>query len=378
MNAVKTIHHSDVVGSMLRPHYLVEARAALQAAGGADRPAAQAALSEAEDRAVDEALAIQEDAGVEVVTDGEMRRGAFFEFFFSGMTGMSQLEGQGITFHRPNGEAIEIPISFTLAEQVRASECPGVQEFKYANSKADREVKVCLPSPGMLWPFWNDQSRQAYSDPFDLLHDVRDVVADWMRELAAAGCTNIQLDAPELATAFADETFREGQLRTRGIDPERFIEVVTEIVASLGAIDLPGVTKTMHVCKGNYAESFLAFGGYDAFAEKVFTLANAFDVYHLEYDDEHSGDFSPLKKLPDDKVAVLGLVSTRWATIEDKDQLKRRIAEAAQFHPQEHLAIATQCGFASGAETAEARLFDYETQAVKLRLVAEVAGEVWG
>jgi 5-methyltetrahydropteroyltriglutamate--homocysteine methyltransferase len=377
MSAVKTVHHADVIGSMLRPHYLAEARSALDAAGDGDRSAAQAALREAEDRAVDEALAIQEGVALEVVTDGEMRRRTFFDFFFSGMTGMKPLPGRSMTFRRPDGGTIEIPVPFTMTDRVGASSCPGVEEFAYASAKTDREIKVTLPSPGLMWPFWNDQSRDAYPDVFDLMADVRDVVADWMRELADAGCTNMQLDAPELATAFADEAFREGHLRARGIDPDRFLDVGTEVVGSLGALELPGVTKTMHVCKGNEPEAFLGFGSYDAFAEKVFKEADGFDIYHLEYDDEHSGDFSPLKKLPDDKVAVIGLVSTRWAALEDKDELKRRIDEAARFHPKEQLGIATQCGFASAAQTAEDRLFTYETQTEKLQLVVDVAREVW-
>jgi 5-methyltetrahydropteroyltriglutamate--homocysteine methyltransferase len=381
---VAPIHHADVVGSMLRPHYLVDARNAMYAAGASGDQeaigAAAAGLREAEDRAIDEAVLIQENAGLDVVTDGEMRRATFFDFFSSGMSGLAMMPGSTVRFVGQDGAvAMEVVVPFTVTEKVTARTCPGVEEFRYTRSRTEADVKVCLPSPLLMMAnFWNDNSRDAYPDPFDLAIDARDAIVDWMRELADAGCTNIQLDAPELATAYADERFREEDLRSRGIDPERFLTLGTELIASLGAVDLPGVSKTMHVCKGNGTQSWIGTGGYDAFAEHVFNEAGGFDVYHLEYDDERSGDFSPLGNLPDEKVAVLGLVSTKWVALEDREMLQRRIEDAARFHPIEHLAVATQCGFASAAETAEDRKVTYDTQVAKLGLVADVAHEVWG
>lgn len=386
MTGTRTIHHANVVGSMLRPHQLVEARRAVYAAraaaheqaGGDAVDEAAASLREAEDRAVDEALGIQEDAGLGIVTDGEMRRVTFFDFFISGMTGLSMIPGATVRFHGHNGEAMQVVVPFSVTDKVSAATCLGVVEFLYARSRTVREVKVCLPSPLlMMTNFWNEHSREAYPDPFDLAVDARDAVAEWMCELAAAGCTQIQIDTPELAAAHADALHRERTLATKGIDPVRFLDFGTELIASLGKVELPGVTKTMHVCKGNGTQSWLASGGYAAFAENVFARADGFDVYHLEHDDERSGDFEPLKQLPDDKVAVLGMVSTKWTALEAKDELKRRIDEAARFHPKEHLAIATQCGFASAAETAEDRKVTYQTQTDKLRLIIEVASEVW-
>jgi methionine synthase II (cobalamin-independent) len=384
-----TIYHANVVGSMLRSHELIDARTAFYAARSANqnqdpirtRSAQDAlmALRNAEDRAVDEALRIQEDAGLEIVTDGEMRRATFFDFFISGMTGLGMMPGSTVTFHGHNGVAMELQVPFTVVDRVAATTCPGVEEFRYARRKTQRQVKVCLPSPLlMMTNFWNDNSREAYPDPFDLAIDARDAVAGWMRELAGAGCTQIQIDAPELAVVHADAHFRDAVLTPQGIDPERLMEFGTELVGSLGELDLPGVTKTLHVCKGNGTQSWLASGGYEAFAERVFARANAFDVYHLEYDDERSGSFEPLRELDDDKVAVLGLVSTKWTALEDRDELKRRIADATRFHPKENLALATQCGFASAAETAEDRKITYQTQADKLKLVVEVAAQVWG
>jgi 5-methyltetrahydropteroyltriglutamate--homocysteine methyltransferase len=263
-----------------------------------------------------------------------------------------------------------------VTEKVTARECPGVDEFRYAAARADRPVKVTVPSPMMMLGFWSEHSRDVYPDPFELAADAAEAVKGWMRELAAAGCTYLQVDAPELNEAYADESVRADYER-RGISADEFIAVGTELVGSLAEVDLPGVTLAMHVCKGNGTQSWIASGGYDEFSKHVFTRASGFDIFHLEYDDERSGSFEPLANLPDDKVAVLGLVSTKWTALESADDLKRRVDEAAQFHPKEQLALATQCGFASANETAQDRLITEETQRDKLRLVADVARDIW-
>jgi 5-methyltetrahydropteroyltriglutamate--homocysteine methyltransferase len=157
-----------------------------------------------------------------------------------------------------------------------------------------------------------------------------------------------------------------------GVDEFRYASARAE-----RPVKVTGVTLAMHVCKGNGTQSWIASGGYDEFSKHVFTRASGFDIFHLEYDDERSGSFEPLANLPDDKVAVLGLVSTKWTALESADDLKRRVDEAAQFHPKEQLALATQCGFASANETAQDRLITEETQRDKLRLVADVARDIW-
>jgi 5-methyltetrahydropteroyltriglutamate--homocysteine methyltransferase len=332
-----------------------------------------------EDRAVDDALRIQEEAGVDVVTDGEMRRDVFFDFFIKGLTGLSMLPGIKVQFHSGDSDlAMEFQIPFTVTERVTALACPAVEEFRYASARTAKPVKVTLPSPMMILGFWNEQSRDAYPDPFELAQDAAAAVRGWVRELADAGCKYIQIDAPELNEAYADERVR-ADYESRGIDPGAFIELGTELVGTIADVDVPGdVRKAMHVCKGNGTQSWIAEGGYDEFSKRVFKRAGNFDVFHLEYDDERSGGFEPLANLPDDKVAVLGLISTKWVDLEDPAVLKQRIEDAARFHPKEQLALATQCGFASAAETADQRLITDSTQRDKLRLVASVARDVWG
>jgi 5-methyltetrahydropteroyltriglutamate--homocysteine methyltransferase len=350
---------ADVVGSLLRPDYLVDAR------------------PEAFDRAVDEALRLQEAAGVDVVTDGEMRRRVFFDFFVSGLDGLSPLPAYTVRFHghRPE-DAMEVTIPFTVTERIRARPCPGLAEFCYAAARTSLPVKVTLPSPMMILGFWNERSRDAYADPFELAADAADAVRGWMRELADAGCRYIQVDAPELAEAYADERVR-AEYEERGISAGRFLEVGSELVCGLGDVDLPGVTLAMHLCKGNGTQSWIVEGGYENLAAGIFERATGFDRFLLEYDDARSGSFEPLRELPDDRVAVLGLVSTKWTELEDLDVLRARVEDAARFHPLDRLAVSTQCGFASASETAEQRRITRDTQAAKLKLVADLARTVW-
>jgi 5-methyltetrahydropteroyltriglutamate--homocysteine methyltransferase len=369
----RTIHRADVVGSMLRPPRLVEARRAMRA--GEVEPEDYRAI---EDAAVDEAIRIQERAGVDVVTDGEMRRDIFFDFFISGLSGVSFIPAQTIRFHgHREDDGMEVTIPFSVTERIEARACPAVAEFAYARERTSLPVKVTLPSPMMILGFYGDASREAYPDPFDLAIDAAAIVRRWIGELADAGCAYIQIDAPELAEAYVSDDIRK-DYAARGIDPTRFLELGTELVAGLAEAERGDALLGMHVCKGNGTQSWIAEGGYDAFAENVFRRAAGYDVFHLEYDDERSGTFEALQHLSDDKIAVLGLVSTKWVALEDPALLRARIEEAARYHPLEHLALAPQCGFASAAETAEARKVTEATQVDKLRLVAEVAHEVWG
>ena len=366
------MYRADVVGSLLRPDDLVQARAQLF-----EGRLAPDAFERVADRAVDEALRLQESAGVDVATDGEMRRAVFFDFFVSGLEGLSPLPAYTVRFHgrRPE-DAMEVTIPFTVTERIRPRVCPGVAEFRYASARTSLPVKVTLPSPMMILGFWNERSRDAYPDPFELASDAATAVRGWIRDLADAGCRYIQIDAPELAEAYADEHVR-AEYEQRGISAERFLAVGTELVCGLGDVDLPGVTLAMHLCKGNGTQSWVAEGGYEALAGEVFRRAAGFDRFLLEYDDDRSGSFEPLRHLPDNTVAVLGLVSTKWTELERADALLARIDDAARFHPRDRLAVATQCGFASASETAEQRRITPETQTAKLRLVAEVARTAW-
>jgi 5-methyltetrahydropteroyltriglutamate--homocysteine methyltransferase len=374
-SGTRTVYRADVVGSMLRPPALVEARAALRA-GRLGEPEYRAI----EDAAVDAALRIQEEAGVDVATDGEMRRDIFFDFFVSGADGLTPQLGWTVTFRDAAGaHAMDVPIPFVVTDRLRPRRSPGLDEYLYAREQTGLPVKVTLPSPTLVTAFWHREgSADAYPDPFELIADATGIVRAWIAELAEAGCPFIQIDAPELNEVYADERIR-AEYTERGIDPRRFMAEGAEYLHAVTDVELPeGTTLGVHVCKGNGTQSHIAEGGYEDIARDVFRRASGFDVFHLEFDDERSGSFEPLRHLPDDKVAVLGLVSTKWTAMEEPGELRRRVKEAARFHPLERLAIGTQCGFASAAEMAEQRKITEETQADKLRLVAETARAVWG
>jgi 5-methyltetrahydropteroyltriglutamate--homocysteine methyltransferase len=370
-----TVYHADVVGSMLRPPWLVQARQQMRS-GLLDA----AEYRVIEDRAVDEALRIQEAAGVEVVTDGEMRRDIFFDLFVNGMEGFSQVPAWTVEFHERDTEvAFEVEIPFSVTGRVKPRSSPALAEFLAAKDRTELPLKVTVPSPTLIAAFWSPtRSPDAYADPFELFADSAEAVREWVRELFDAGCRYVQIDAPEFNEVYADPHVREEYVQ-RGIDPERFKTEGAELLGRVASVPRPdGAILGLHVCKGNGTQSFIAKGGYEDICREVFQRADGFDVFIMEYDDERSGSFEPLRHLPDDKVAVLGLVSTKWVKLEDPEVLTRRIDEAAKHHPKQQLGIATQCGFASAAETAEERKITPQVQTAKLELIANVARSVWG
>lgn len=343
MTTTESILHAEVVGSMLRPAEVIAAQAELRAGNLTSE-----AYKEIADAAVDAALALQEEVGFEVVTDGETRREIFCDFFVNGLNGLRPVPANPVALrNHETGEESAITMPFSVTDKITVKECPGVAEFRYASQRTDKLVKVTVPSPMAALTLWGDASWDAYPDPFDFVADVAGAVETWMRQLARAGCRYIQIDAPEMCEAYVDERVR-AEYEARGISAEKLLSVGTELLAQIGAIELPGVTKGMHVCKGNGNQSWsMATGGYEQFAKHVWKKVGGFDVFHMEYDDDRSGDFAPLAQMPDDKIAVLGLVSTKWARLEDADMLVARIEDAARHHPKQHLALATQCGFSS-------------------------------
>jgi methionine synthase II (cobalamin-independent) len=368
-------YRADVVGSMLRPPQLVDARRAYR--GG--RLSAEDYRS-LEDAAVDDAVRIQEDAGVDVVTDGEMRRDIFFDFFVSGMDGMSALPSYTVRFRddERRAEAFTVVIPFSVTDKIVARECPALQEFRYVRQVTDRAVKITLPSPMLSLALWSaEHSSDAYPDPFDLAADAAQAIRGWIGELEREGCEYVQIDAPEMAEVFADAAIRQ-EYADRGIDPDRMMQVGTELLGSVADQRRRGLKLGIHLCKGNGTQSWIAEGGYDALAEVMLPRISGFDVFHFEFDDERSGGFEPLRHVPDEKVVVLGMVSTKWTALEDRDFLYARIHQAARCHPLDRMALATQCGFASAAETADERKITTDTQSAKLKLVADVSSSVWG
>jgi 5-methyltetrahydropteroyltriglutamate--homocysteine methyltransferase len=359
-------YRSDVVGSLLRPAYLKEARANHAAGTLSD-----AAFKRIEDRAVDEAIALQVRAGVDVVSDGEMRRYAFFGHLIEATEGFDKSGGWAIPFHDEAGNEIVFKRPVVVSRLKRRRHLCA-EEFTYLRARTDRPAKVTLISAQQAAAYYGpEQSRGAYPTIDAYLADVVDILRAEVDELIRLGCTYIQVDAPQYA-GLLDPAIRAGY-RQRGNDPDRLLDRCIELDnAVIG--DHPGITFGIHLCRGNNQSKFYASGGYDPIAAHVFRRTR-FDRFLLEYDDERSGGFEPLREVPDDRIVVLGLVTTKKPALESEDALKERIADAARFVPLERLAISPQCGFAS---TEEGNLLTAADQEAKLRLVTAVAREVWG
>src|SRR6059036_673099 len=323
------IYRSDVVGSLLRPAYLVEARR-----GAESGRLGPAAFKRLEDRAVDEAIDLQEAAGLAVVTVGEMRRYAFFGHLIEALDGFDKLGGWAIPFRDEQGGELVFkrPV---VVERLRWRRSMCAEEWVYLRGHARRPGKTTLISAQQAAAYYDpDRSRAAYATRDAYLADVVDFTRREVAELARLGCTYIQIDAPQYA-ALLDASIREGY-RQRGSDPERLVDTCIEMDnAVIG--DHPGVTFGLHLCRGNNQSKFYAAGDYGPIT-KVFRETR-FQRFLLEYDDERSGGFEPLRQIPGDRTVVLGLVSSKRAALESKDELKGRIDSAARFVPLERLAL---------------------------------------
>jgi len=356
---------SDVVGSLLRPAYLVEAREAL-AQGRLTPPE----FKRLEDRAVDEAVALQESAGLEVVTDGEMRRYAFFGHLIEALDGFDKFGGWAIPFRGEGGEELVFkrPV---VVEKLRWRRSMCAEEWSYLRARTSRTAKITLVSTQQAAAYYDpEKSKAAYINRDAYLADIVDFTRREVDELVRLGCTYIQIDAPQYA-ALLDPTLREGY-RQRGSDPDQLIDACIEMDNAVIA-GHPAVTFGLHICRGNNQSMFYARGGYEPIA-RVFSKSR-FQRFLLEYDDERSGGFEPLRAMPEDRVAVLGLVTTKKPHRESVDELRRRLTEAATFIPLHRLALSPQCGFAS---TMAGNRISPEVQRAKLARVAETARLVWG
>ncbi|HSE94162.1 MAG TPA: cobalamin-independent methionine synthase II family protein [Methylomirabilota bacterium] len=360
-----TAWRTDVVGSLLRPAALVKARA--------DREAGQldaAAFKRVEDRAVDEAIALQEQVGLDVVTDGELRRYAFFGHLVEALDGFDRFGGWAIPFHNEQGEELVFkrPV---VVERLRWRRSMCAEEFVYGRARARRPVKVTLISAQQAAAYWDPgKSAAAYPTRDAYLADVVDFTRREVEELARLGCTYVQIDAPQYA-ALLDPKIRAGYVE-RGADPDTMLDACVDMDNAVIA-GHPGITFGLHICRGNNQSMFYASGGYDPI-ERVFRRTR-FQRFLLEYDDERSGGFGPLRAVPDDRVVVLGLVSTKKPALEPLETLKSRITEAAASVPLERLALSPQCGFAS---TMEGNRVTEDDQRKKLERVVAAAREVWG
>lgn len=359
------MYRSDTVGSLLRPVYLKEARD-LYADGKLD----DVSFKAIEDRAVDECVDLQIRAGMEVITDGEVRRYAFFGHLIDAVDGFDKYGGWAIPFKNDKGEAMVLPRPVVVGK-LRKKRPLCAEEFTYLRARTKHPSKTTIISAQQAAAYFDKKkSAGAYATVDAYLADVVDILRDEVAELIRLGCTYIQIDSPQY-TALLDPGLREGY-RQRGNDPDRLLDLSIEMDnAVIG--DHPGIIFGLHLCRGNNQSRFYASGDYGPIT-RVFRNTK-FQRFLLEYDDERSGGFEPLQQMPQDRSVVLGLVSSKKPQLESKDELKQRIEGASKYIPLERLALSPQCGFAS---TIEGNLVTLADQEAKLRLVVETAREVWG
>jgi 5-methyltetrahydropteroyltriglutamate--homocysteine methyltransferase len=360
---------ADHVGSFLRPPELLEAREKFQK-GSISR----AELRSAEDKAIRDIVKFQEDVGLQSITDGEFRRTYFHVDFLEQLEGIETHGGLTAHFHSKQGEVDFAPPVLHVTGKVRHTKPIQVEDFKFLKSVATRTPKVTIPSPTMLHFRGGREaiSKEAYPDLEMFFDDVAAAYREEIKALADAGCTYLQLDDTNLAY-LCDPKMREGA-RSRGDDPDELPRRYARFINAAIADRPKGMTICTHLCRGNFKSAWVAEGSYEPVAEVLFNELNV-DGYFLEYDDERSGDFAPLRFVPKNKIVVLGLVTTKLEQLESKADLKRRIEEAAQYMPIEQMCLSPQCGFSS---TVHGNIIARDAQAAKLRLVIETAKEVWG
>jgi len=361
---------ADHVGSFLRPKYLLDAREQFFV----KKTVTAEQLRAVEDQAITEIVKFQQDVGLQSITDGEFRRTYFHIDFLDQLGGVKT--DIPVTIQRPDGTEELAPPAIRVIDKVRHVKNIQLADFQYLKSQvaAGLTPKVTIPSPTMLH-FRGGRagiSREAYPELDPVFYDdVAKAYGDELQSLADAGCNYVQMDDTNLAY-LCDEKMREAA-RQRGDDPNelphRYAQFINKVVAHKPA----GMTLAMHLCRGNFKSTHAAAGNYEPVAEALLSEMNL-DAFFLEYDDERSGDFRPLRYLSKGKIVVLGLVTTKFGQMESKDALKRRIDEAAQYAPLDQLCLSPQCGFSS---TVHGNNIAVEAQRAKLRLVIETAQEVW-
>ncbi len=360
-------YRADQLGSLLRPAALLDARAARTAGGlGAE------ALRETEDRAIAEALERQRSIGIDVLTDGEFRRGGFLTDIQDAVDGFVA-ERVELEWRGPGGGA-EGSVAPVVGGRLRPHRLLTRHEADYLRAHAGAPYKIAVPMPSQLAAvgYKPGVTDRAYPTRAELLADFAALIRREVEALIAAGVPYVQLDAP-FYTYYADPAMRD-RLRRAGLDPDRaFDDAVAADTACLGGLAHPDTRLAVHLCRGNSRSRWIAEGGYDAIAERLFGSLPV-EAYLLEYDSPRAGDFSPLRFVPADRTVVLGLVTTKDPRLESPEALRRRIDEAARYVPLDRLALSPQCGFAS---TAAGNLLTPDEQWRKLELVVATARAVW-
>ena len=358
---------ADHVGSLLRPKALHEARAKR-----AKGEMTSAVLKAIEDREIGRIIKKQEEVGLQAITDGEFRRSWWHLDFLWGLDGVEKTSmNTGIAFAAVTTRNEGTKVTGKLG---MAKPHPMVEHFKFVKEHTGRTPKITIPSPSAIYgrPVLTPIDKTVYPSMDRFWDDLGQAYKKAVRGFADAGCRYLQLDEVFIAM-LCDPKYRQ-QMTARGDDPEKLGPLYGDLI-NAAMSDIPSdMTITMHLCRGNYKSTFMGAGGYEAEAEVLFNRIKVHG-YFMEYDTERAGGFEPLRLLPKGKQVVLGLVTTKSGKLESKDELKRRIDEAAKFTDIENLCLSGQCGFAS---TEEGNTLTEDEQWAKLRLIVEVADEVWG
>jgi len=363
---------ADHVGSLLRPPALLRARE--DAAAGRITPDE---LHTVEDEAIAEAIRMQQEVGLQGVTDGEFRRGSWHMDFIYALDGISTADDKvRVSFHNEQGDIEFMAAAAHVDGKVGVSETIFGDAYSFLAERVTTGVpKLTIPSPSMVHYRGGRAAidESVYPDLEGFWSDLTAAYREEVRRLGELGCTYLQLDDTSLA--YLNDPEQRRYVGSIGGDPDaQHVEYIRHINEALdGHPD--GMSVTTHMCRGNFRSSWVAEGGYDHVAEALFAELRV-DGYFMEWDDERSGGFEPLRFLPKgDKQVVLGLVTTKRGALESKDDLKRRIEEASCHAPLEQLCLSPQCGFSS---TVDGNALSYDEQVAKLALVVEVADEVWG
>lgn len=369
MNKINPPFRADHVGSLLRPQPLLDARDRY-AAGEISREE----LREVENEHIREAIKKQEAVGLKSITDGEFRRTFFHVDFLERLEGVTVSGGIEVKFVGKAGTVDFAPPRLSVTGKLRHVRDIQKADFEFLQSVTTQTPKVTIPSPTMVH-FRGGRKAidiEAYPDMDEFFDDLAQCYRDEIKSLYEAGCRYIQLDDTNLAY-LCDPKLRAGA-QERGDDPDELPHAYAALINQAIAGRPDDLTVCIHLCRGNFRSAWVAEGSYEPVAEVLFNELNV-DGYFLEYDDERSGDFAPLRFVPDNKTVVLGLITSKVGTLESQDELVTRIKEAAKYMPIEHMCLSPQCGFSStvhGNEITEA------DQWAKLELVVDTARKVWG
>ena len=364
---LKLPHRAEHIGSLLRPPELRESFKA-HAAGRMD----DAAYREVEDRCILEAIRMQDEVGLETISDGEFRRGSWAFGLVKAVEGFGEARSM-FEFHDAAGNNYPYDTCYAIAK-IRRARPITIGEFDFVRRHTTRVPKVTMPAPSFMHFLRGKDCADpaVYPDLGGFWADLLRVYHEELAELGRVGAPYLQIDEVPLAM-LCDPAVRE-QARAMGEDPDALVTTYINAVNDALRARPAGMTVGMHMCRGNLRSRWMAAGSYEAVAERVFNEVKV-DAFFLEYDTPRAGDFAPLRFVPSDKVLVLGLISTKAAALEDREALRRRVDEAARYVPLERLALSPQCGFAS---TVGGNQLSIDDERRKLGLVVETARRIWG